>query len=280
MHSSLFVIFTWILTLGFPAFSQEVEGDAVAKGQKTLKTKKAPRFDAHLAGDPITVGHFKFNLEPNPSDPIEARTSVFASTFAIGLGESFEIGTVPISYVFQNKYFRTWNVTMKYNLYRSPSFALAIGYSHTKHYLKLEPALKDSEPSQEPEFVIRKFSNNGLGILTALRVSSRITAGLTLTGTRFYTGDATRDRTVNKLAGQPEAYLDACYRFAPRWSLTMGSSHSHYLSEESIESDAQLGYGASFTWHRPKSFISKPSLGFHHLSETRRNLYLISTTFY
>lgn len=53
-----------------------------------------PEFVPHLVTQPATVGHLKFDYGPSPG--MTAAGFGASSVLSLGLGESFEVGTVPL----------------------------------------------------------------------------------------------------------------------------------------------------------------------------------------
>ena len=243
-------------------------------------------FDSHLSLNPDTVGHLKFNYDNFPG-ALLAERSVYTSSLSLGLGKRWEVGIIPAFYLFPGIMSNDVNFTVKYNLYRSQAFSFAFGFYYNAYAFALKS--KELDAIENNPFSDRaNVVNSGLNTVLSYQLSRHYSLGLTLSGklTQAEIPYKNKERGVYRFEDKfsLEEYLDICYAWNSQLSFTAGLTRTLAEDNSSSVSDSEpsyeAGYGMTATLKRPKSFLSKPGLGFHYLAKQQKVSYLFSTTIY
>lgn len=258
---------------------------AEGTGRAEDSTSDRPDFSGHLVVDPNTTGHLKFDYDAAPGMPFFVRTmdgAFLVSAIQLGIGDRFEIGTVPVNYLMESGGSLNRNLTMKWNFYRSPLLSVAVGYMLTYTEFKLPQTLSDGTPAPWPAERWRMYSN-GLTLTSASALTDKLSLGVSASVNIALSNIAMFSTPLRQQLGAVETYSDLSYRVAIPLSLTLGFTRTRAPASQ----QADFGAGATVTWRRPECFFSKPAFGAHHLFGSQsegfqqpRNVYLLSTTFY
>jgi len=238
-------------------------GSESARSHRVERNKQAKRpsileFQSHLAGDPTTVGHLKFNFEP-PSGTISNHSDrhFLLNSISVGLGERFELGTVPLLDLFG----QMRNITLKYNYFRDNEVSLAAGY-----FLMRFPFGDDD------------FYTHGLSLLGASAVGDDLFLGGSIS-TDFHNSSNKKSNRLMSSVFVPEyqKFVDLSYYFSKKYTVTSGVSHTWIRGEKVY----QFGVGATayYLSHDEDAFFSKVGLGFHRYVGEQRTIYLLHLSF-
>ncbi len=233
-----------------------------------------------ITTQPETAGHSRVIYQPTPLS-IYDQLGIFGGNLAVGLGDRFEIGTVPLTYAIENfvsaEDFWSLNIFSKWLAWQSErwSIAPAILYLYQSMTLAYEV---DSAPTQE-RFRAENFD---LALLIAWKLHGD-RATVNLAKTALYT-----------LNGKPlvawQSFMDVegeyFQRISERWTLQYMFSRRQVVLggtyEGGIEEALRAKYGAGFglSYERPGAFFSRPTLGAIYYPTVNYFNWGFSTTFY
>lgn len=236
---------------------------AIEESPKTkVKEVRLFNFQSHRAGNPTTVGHLRFNFEPAPGNfSREMDDSLFLNTLSIGIGERFEVGTVPLL----NLIGQTRNLTMKYNFYRTEDVSLAVGYS------LMRSVFEDNESHI-----------HGLTISGSLALHEDLYIGTSLTSQAYWSSNKIVAQYLADMPLDVSKFLDLSHYITNEVSFAVGVSHSkNVVFSESSQVFYQYGAGATIYYqdNKERFFFSKVGLGLHKYVRTGRSFYIVHLAF-
>jgi hypothetical protein len=223
-----------------------------------VKEVRLFNFQSHRAGNPTTVGHLRFNFEPAPGNTSRSYDDNFAlSTLSIGIGERFEVGTVPLLSLFG----QTPNLTMKFNFYRTDEISLAVGYSLMRFV-----------------FGEHELHTHGLTVYGSLALHEDLYIGTSLTSQAYWTSNKILAQHLTEIPLDVSKFLDLSHYITNEVSFAVGVSHTkNVLFLGSHQVFYQYGAGATIYYqdNKERFFFSKVGLGIHKYVRTGRSFYLL-----
>ncbi|MEY4630624.1 MAG: hypothetical protein RIQ81_744 [Pseudomonadota bacterium] len=223
-------------------------------------------FDQHLAGNPNTAGHLRFNFEACPGTlSVLTERNLFLNTLSVGIGNHIEVGTVPIL----NMVGKSRNWTIKGNAFRNEY--VSIGAAWMRYTIAYNSGDKN---------IVQ--NTDGFTLLGAAALSSTTHLGLSISTDYYSSNDRTVEKYQRTIEPSYEKFVDLSRRFARNWNWSWGLSHTtNYFSPVILygKKAYEWGLGGSLNWHPERMLVSKIGLGTHRFLATNRNLYLMSLSF-
>ncbi len=245
--------------------------------ESTANTAESTRrdFHSHLSQNARTLGPGKWSYQPYPAS--SSANSFFANSISVGIGQRFEIGTVPVYWMSNSPDRLTQNANFKYNFYRSEQHGFSLAYSVL--YFKYKFLLSYGIPSE----IHTEDKMQDFGFLYTYHYSPDVSLSFNYFihhfSAKFDPGIGVTDEVNENL--QPDIMIDVETRLSPRFFITAGVALAPLDGSNTLISVTNYwGAGATITWVRPAKFFSAPSLGAHYVPENQKTRIMLSSSFY
>lgn len=255
---------------------EEEEEQIAAKKEENVSTEVYPEFHSHISLGASTLGPWKVSYKPFPGGYSFLSAFLFLNALTLGLGDRFEVGTVPLLY-FVRSTGHLFNFSVKWNFYKGEVFQAGVGYSffafkiHDLDYIQEADGSRTSNPMITYSFVPL--------ILNWFPTGWPVRFGLNINIATLYSNSKLLDDELVKINKRIdiESVLETEFLLSQHWSITQSFTKTRTNSFDVADSPAHFGFGATVHFLRDKDkWFNRVSLGGHYVPAIRQPYLLFS----